>query len=217
MVSAAPLVLILAGGEGSRIGGGKPMRRLGAETLIGRAARLAQSWSDEVRIAVRRGDQVGPIGVPLLADSPEIEGPLGGLAAGLRRARALGRASLLTLPCDMPFVPPDLTERLAAAMDGHNAAVAASGGELHPVCALWRTEALDFLEDYLATGRRSLRGFADAAGHVAVEWDSKPLDPFFNINSEADLRAAEVFDAARSRAARPTLPRRRRGRRDVAG
>ena len=187
---SALLVAVLAGGEGRRIGGGKPQRRLGGETLLAGALRTARLWSDEVKVVVREADQAGE--APYLLDDPAIAGPLGGLAAALRHACEHGYEAVLTLPCDAPFVPADLADRLRAAI-GSRAAVAASGGELHPVCALWPAAALDRLDSYLATGRRSLRGFADAVGFLAVEWPPEPFDPFFNINSEEDLLRAEAI------------------------
>jgi molybdopterin-guanine dinucleotide biosynthesis protein A len=170
-------IVILAGGEGSRIGGNKPQRLLGGETLLERALRRARSWSDEVLIAARAGGD--------LADDPAIAGPLGGVAAAL----ALG-GDVLTIPCDMPFLPEDLPTRLTSAAA---ATVAASGGRLHPVCALWRAGARNGLADYLATGRRALTGFAEAVGHVVVEWPIEPFDPFFNVNDEADLARADAL------------------------
>ena len=187
---SALLVAVLAGGEGRRIGGGKPQRRLGGETLLAGALRTARLWSDEVKVVVREADQAGE--APYLLDDPAIAGPLGGLAAALRHACEHGYEAVLTLPCDAPFVPADLADRLRAAI-GSRATVAASGGELHPVCALWPAAALDRLDSYLATGRRSLRGFADAVGFLAVEWPPEPFDPFFNINSEEDLLRAEAI------------------------
>src|SRR5207248_3018680 len=76
-------VVILAGGEGSRIGGAKPLRPFAGERLIDRALGQAARWSDLVAIAVRDPAQAEPVEVPMIADAPEIEGPLGGLAAAL--------------------------------------------------------------------------------------------------------------------------------------
>lgn len=177
-------VLVLAGGAGRRIGGGKPLRRLGGVALIDRALAMARRWSEHVAISVRENGGPGRI-----ADAPGLEGPLAGLAAGLDSGWLGGRA-LLTIPCDMPFLPDDLPERLASEAA---ATVAASGGRLHPVCALWRAEARDGLGAYLATGRRSLKGFAEAVGYRAVEWPTEPLDPFFNVNDETDLERAEAL------------------------
>lgn len=178
-------VLILAGGEGSRIGGGKPQRLLGGRTMLDRAIEQARRWSDHVTVAAREAAQLGAANVPLLLDPPGLEGPLGGLASAAR----LDAPAVLTIPCDMPFLPDDLADRLDTALPGHGAALAASGGHVHPVCGLWRTEALAGLDDYAASGRRSLIGFAEAIGYVAVEW---PGDPFFNINNPEDLTEAEA-------------------------
>ncbi|MBX3560923.1 MAG: molybdenum cofactor guanylyltransferase [Sphingomonas sp.] len=179
-----PAVLILAGGESRRIGGGKPLRLLGGRTLLERAVALAQGWSDSVTVAARSAAQVGSLEIRLLLDPPGLEGPLGGLASALR----LGRPLVLTIPCDMPFLPDDLPARLAAALPGHGAALAMSGGQVHPVCGLWRIDALAQLRGYAGSGRRSLIGLAETIGYVAVEW---PGDPFFNVNSPEDLAEAE--------------------------
>ena len=170
-------IVILAGGEGRRMGGGKPQRLLGGEALLDRALRQARTWSDEVLVAAREGGD--------LQDDPAIEGPLGGIAAAL----ALG-GDVLTMACDMPFLPDDLPARLGS---DAAATVAASGGQLHPVCALWKAEAAAGLPAYLASGRRSLTGFAEAVGYQTVQWPTEPFDPFFNINDEADLARAEAL------------------------
>jgi molybdopterin-guanine dinucleotide biosynthesis protein A len=192
----APLVAILAGGEGRRMGGGKPTRTLGGQRLIDRAVGLARQWSDEPLVVLREAGQIESLDERAIFDAPGIEGPLAGLAAALGAARAAGRDRVLTFGCDMPFLPADLGERLSEALataPGIGAAVAASGGRLHPICALWRAEAGDRIDDYAATGRRSLRGFAEAVGCVAVDWPVGEVDPFLNVNSEEELKAAEAL------------------------
>ena len=184
-------VVILAGGLGRRIGGSKPLRSLSGTRLIDRAAELARQWSPIVAVSVRDPDQVGGARLSCILDDAEIEGPLGGLAAALRYARGAGCETVLSIPVDMPFLPGDLAERLAGASADARAVIAASGGELHPVCGLWRGSSLDALPAYLATGRRSLRGFAEAIGVARVDWPIIPSDPFFNINSPDDLAVAE--------------------------
>lgn len=186
-------VVILAGGEARRIGGGKPLRLLGGISLIDRALDFARAWSDDVAVSVRSADQIGGAETVRLTDVPEIEGPLAGLAAALRHAQAHGRPAVLTMPCDMPFLPADLPVALDAALgEDVAAAVASSGGRLHPVCALWQVRAAAALPDYVRSGRRSLHGFAEHVGFTAVAWPAEPFDPFFNINSEEDLHAAEA-------------------------
>ena len=182
---------ILAGGEGRRIGGGKPSLELGSKSLLERAVEQASGWTDSIRIVVRSPSQVSTIGLPYLVDRPDIEGPLGGLAAGLEWANAIGADSLLTIPCDMPFLPGDLAQRLVGAIGEASTAIASSRCQLHPVCGLWRSELSYPLDDYASTGRRSLKGFVDLVGFNQVNWATDPVDPFFNINSPSDMHAAQ--------------------------
>ncbi len=193
MTSGLPIV-ILAGGEGRRLGGGKPLRQVGGISLLDRAIAMARSWSGDVAMAMRDVPMQSP--VPVLVDDPAIEGPLAGLASALRRACERGAECVLTLPCDAPFLPIDLPTRLAAAIGNAAAAIAESGGEIHPVCGLWRAQALDRLDPYLASGRRSLRGYAEEVGFVAVDWGCDPIDPFFNVNTAEDLAIAETLLAS---------------------
>ena len=184
-------VVILAGGEGSRIGGGKPLRLLAGERLIDRALRIARGWSDVIAVAVRDPAQVERVNAPLITDEPDIGGPLAGLVAALRFTARSGRQLLLTIPADSPFLPSDLLDRLCSEVGDSDCAIAASGGRLHPVCALWRTSAETRLEDYLTGERRSLQAFAALVGFREVEWRCDPVDPFFNINTADELDQAE--------------------------
>lgn len=184
--------VVLAGGEGRRIGGGKPQRRLCGQTLLTRALAHARIYSGAVAVAVREPSQVFPPPDAVLIADAAWEGPLGGLAAALTFASETGCDAALTLPCDMPFVPPDLALRLGDALEG-GAALASSGGRLHPVCGLWRVDCLEHMLAYAAAGRRSLKGFAAEVGFIAVDWVTEPVDPFFNVNTAEDLGLAETL------------------------
>lgn len=203
-MSAKTAVVVLAGGEGRRMGGGKPLRPFGETTLIAHAVALARRWSPLVAVAVREPGQVeGAVEAPLVLDDPAVEGPIAGLAAGLAFAREVGAERLLTIPCDAPRLPRDLLARLEAAMaDGVCAAVPESGGELRPDCALWDVAAAERLPAYLAKGGRSLRDFAAACGQAQVSW---PADGgvFDNANTPEALAALQP-------AAQPHQPRPRR-------
>ena len=186
-------IVVLAGGEGRRMGGSKPRRRLGETSLVAHAVSLARAWSPLVAIAVRSEDQVaGATDAPLILDDPGVEGPIAGLATALAFARESGAARLLTIPCDAPRLPSDLLTRLGEALTATTlVAVASSGGTLHPTCALWRPAALARLPDYVASGRRSLQGFARDCGMAVTEWDIGDGDPFANANTPEDLAALQ--------------------------
>lgn len=191
-------VLILAGGDGHRIGGAKPFRKLGGTSLLDLAWRRAEAWSPKLAVGLRSAEQFGELSYPSITDDQHIEGPLASLSAGLAWAGRCGAGELLTIPCDTPFLPEDLLSRLAAGIGKAAVAVPVSGGRLHPTCALWRTAVASSLATYVAEGRRSLEGFARFAGFVPVDWPIQEQDPFANINTPEELAAAQAV-ADRSR------------------
>jgi molybdenum cofactor guanylyltransferase len=190
-------VVIMAGGAGSRIGGDKAGRLLAGRPLLSYVVDQARRYSDEVALAVKSAEQAPGHGLPVLTDGPE-PGPMAAIASAFRFAASRGLTAVLTLPCDTPFLPADLAERLAAT--GAAAAVPASGGRLHPSCALWRADSA-VLWRYIEAGNSSLVGLARTLGMAEVVWGTDPFDPFFNVNEPADLATAEQWLAANGRGA----------------
>lgn len=183
------VVAVLAGGEGRRMGGIKALRLFHGRPLVAHAVELARHWSDRVVVVVRDPAQVaGAVDAPLTLDRAGIPGPLAGLAGALEYVRSLGGGRLLTLPCDMPRLPRDLADRLAAAMGAeHKVALPAIDGQLQPVCGLWQVTALDQLPAYVASGQSSLRGFAAACGLAAVEFGAEAALAFTGANTPEEL------------------------------
>ncbi|MDP2261507.1 MAG: NTP transferase domain-containing protein [Caulobacter sp.] len=185
------MVVVLAGGAGRRMGGGKPLRLLRGHSLISIALDKARGWSPRVAVSVRSPDQVGPVDAPLILDGPDIAGPLAGLAAALDLARLASVPRLLTLPCDMPGLPDDLARRLCEALvPDAGAVVATCGGRLHPVCAVWDVRVRADLPAYIAAGRSSVKGFAEVVGMETVDWTLQAAPAFSNLNTPADLDQA---------------------------
>ncbi|OQW61163.1 MAG: hypothetical protein A4S17_02090 [Proteobacteria bacterium HN_bin10] len=195
--SPVSCVLVLAGGAGVRIGGAKPERALGGHRLIDHTIQIARRGGRRVAVGLRAAEQVEVDGVRVVLDRPDIEGPLAGLAAGLEWAKEVGADFLFTLPCDAPFLPHDLAERLQMRQRASGAAVVlpASHGRLHPSCGVWRTNVICALRDFLSSRRRSLIGFAEHAGYAVEDWGAPARDPFFNVNTPEDLAQAEAWFA----------------------
>lgn len=180
--------VVLAGGEGRRMGGGKSLKPWRGGTLVSQALEKARGFAPSVAVAVRAPDQAAGLAAPLLTDPPHIAGPLAGLSSALAFAAGQGVDAVLTLPCDVPLAPDDLAVRLAEALtDDVSVTMAESRGRWHPTCALWRAGLDGALADYAAAGGRSLRGFAERAGLRLVDWGAAEPDPFANVNTPEDL------------------------------
>jgi molybdopterin-guanine dinucleotide biosynthesis protein A len=197
--------LILAGGQGSRMGGrDKAFCPLAGRPLIAHVCdRLARQG---VRLAISANGDAGRFarfGLPVLADPmPGFPGPLAGVLAGLDWARALGFGGVVSVAVDTPFFPEDLVARLLAPGGAAVAAAADDQGVIrrHPTAAFWPVTVAPALRDWLASGERRLGGFARAVGAAevvfaratdAVATDPMAPDPFANINTPDDLARAE--------------------------
>lgn len=197
-------IAIFAGGQGARIGGNKPSRRLAGRPLAAHVRDRVSQWNAPVWQLVRQAGQGGLEGVEEIVDtSPPgiaLEGPLAGLYPALLRAEAQG-FDLLTVPVDMPFLPGDLPGRLGAALVGERGpvcAMAQSHGRPHPVCTLWRGPVSGLIAEQAVAGQFSLKALAARAGVRHVTWTQTP-DPFFNINTPDDLAEAQALLAAADR------------------
>jgi molybdopterin-guanine dinucleotide biosynthesis protein A len=188
-VNQPAAIVIAAGGDGVRIGGAKASRLLDGRRLIDHALAWAMRHSDAVALAARPGAADWQTGLPLLVDRHAGIGPISALAGAFRFARQQQRPAVLMIGCDMPFLPDDLLASLQSALPGHAAAMPVSAGRRHPMATLW-TPDVTAIEDHVAGGGQPLWRFARSVGMVEVPWDDTP-DPFMNINTPADLAAAE--------------------------
>lgn len=193
MATEAPLGVILAGGQASRMGGGdKGLRAFRGGTLLGAViARLSPQVADLALNAGGDPARFAAFGLPVIPDPvADQPGPLAGVLAAMDWAAGQGVATVVTVPCDTPFLPGDLVPRLLLAGNG-GLAIAASGGRLHPTVALWPVALRDDLRATLARGERKVRVFADRHGAALADFPLTTPDSFANANTPADLTRLE--------------------------
>ncbi len=185
-------IIILAGGDGRRIGGSKHDKRLNGKPLLEYTMERAALYGDNIAIQLAYENQIDSVDIPQIIDEPDINGPLGGVIAALKWCKIHGYDSMLTLPCDCPFLPDDLLTRLSTAANGSDSiAMPVSHESLHPVCSLWQTSHLMQLQNNADKGQLSLKRNALDCGIIKVEWDTQTYDPFFNVNTLDELKEAE--------------------------
>lgn len=203
MTSTSIPGVLLAGGRAQRMGGGdKPLRMVDGRTILERViARLAPQCSRLILNANGDPARFAGNGLAVVPDGVAgFPGPLAGILAGLDWVAAhMPEARwMLSAAGDCPFLPRDLVARLAAARAAEQAelAVAASGGQTHPVIGLWPIGLREDLRHALvAEDIRKVTRFTARYKAATVSWPSVPLDPFFNANTALDLAEAERLAA----------------------
>jgi len=184
--------LILAGGRGTRMGHvDKGLQPFGGTTMVAHVlARLEPQVATLAINANRNLDTYAACGVPVWPDdTPDYAGPLAGLQAGLRRCAT---TYLLTAPCDSPFLPADLAERLLDGLRAIDADLAVAVTEengrrqVHPVFCLLKAGLEPVLSAYLDGGGRRMDGWYPQIRVTEVLFDD--ADAFRNINTLDELR-----------------------------
>lgn len=159
--------MIVAGGRSRRLGHAKPFVDVGGRTVLARIL-AAGAHIPDVVLAVRdvrpfrnalaaegwdagSGDAARPPGsvalrdpsgrtVIVVPDPVSDLGPLAGLASGLGAARGM---ICVVVAGDLPFVTPELVDRLSAELANDadaDAVVPCARGQDQPLCAAYRTE-----------------------------------------------------------------------------
>jgi molybdopterin-guanine dinucleotide biosynthesis protein A len=180
--------VILAGGEGRRMGGAdKGLQLLDGRPLVQWVLERLQPQVGQVVISANRNlERYRALGCPVLEDlTPGFAGPLAGLQAAMAGATT---PLLLAAPCDSPRLPADLGSRLLATLEAAHAdlAVPRAGDRAHRAFCLVRCELLPRLDAFLAGGGRKLGLWYETLNTVEVDFDDEAA-AFGNINSIADL------------------------------
>lgn len=193
---------VLAGGQGSRMGGvDKGLQLFQGQALAKRAAERLSPQVNKVCInANRHLEDYRAWGLEVFPDKEQgFAGPLMGFLTGLQHCPT---DWLLVVPCDSPFFPLDVASRLAAEASARQTPLAvvnapellnAGTFELRPqpVFCLLHKDLKDSLESFLASGGRKIDAWTSAHPLALVNFNlaSDAPQAFANANTWAELQA----------------------------
>jgi molybdopterin-guanine dinucleotide biosynthesis protein A len=191
--AARPIVAVLAGGRGTRIGGAKSTRALAGRSLISYPLSSARAAGLEAVVVAKPDTALPAIQERVIVEPDGPRHPLCGALAALEHAQRRSPGSgVVVVGADMPLVTPALLRALAR-LD--RAVLLEVDGRRQPLPVR-----------LLPTHARSLRGaleaesslraaFAALDPRVLVEDELRAFgDPrrlCFSVNTPADLRRAE--------------------------
>ncbi len=193
--------VVLAGGRSRRMGRDKSLLRLGGErapTLLERSLAVLRPLCAPVWVSCRTGQTFA--GQCCVQDILPVSGPICGVHAALVRARAEGIPAVLVLSCDMPFMHTAMLRRLvtAAAASPPEAlmtAFMAPNGWTESLAAIYRVEAVPFLEAATAQGRLKMREAVPPERQRFEPYGAEDARVFFNLNTPQDLQRAAAHPA----------------------
>lgn len=196
----AVLGIILAGGEGRRMGGPKDGVAVPGGTLLSRA------WNAVAPVGPRvilQGGAAAPRGMETAPDLRPGEGPLAGLEAALLHAREAGAPGVAVLAVDLPRVTAPVVLELARRWRGlespeMSAVVADTRRGLQPLAGIYGAGLAEELSRWLDGGSpRSARAWAESLGDSLVAVHEAELtevaghpEAFLNVNRPGHVERA---------------------------
>jgi molybdopterin-guanine dinucleotide biosynthesis protein A len=199
--------VILAGGRGSRMGGvDKGLQNFNGMPLALHTLTRLQISAGVGNIMINANRNLAAyesFGVRVWPDTlADFAGPLAGFLSGLEHCKT---PYLLTVPCDAPLLPLDLTQRLAGALEREDTDIAmvaapeaGEDGQMQmrtqPVFCLLRVELLQSLVRFTQDGGRKVDSWTALHKTAVVTFDQPGDNPqaFFNANTLAELQQLEA-------------------------
>lgn len=199
-------VAILAGGRARRLGGlDKSALRIGRQSILERQLAAAAGLADRFLVVGGLPDRFDRTGIRVVPDRLPGAGALGGIYTALCEAAT---PHVLVMAGDLPFVSPEVLERLAE-LAGRtvDAAVPRTADGLQPLCAVYARRIGNRVRRHIESGHLKVQ---DLLAAVRVRelgpGDIASLDPtghsFFNVNTPDDLDRAVRLAARADRHAR---------------
>ena len=184
---------VLAGGTSSRMGSDKAFLRLGEETLLSRALKLAGAVASEVCI-VGDAKKFAVFG-QVVEDVYRERGPLGGIHAALSGSTT---ELNLMLAVDLPFVTQELLQYLLsrALESGAMVTVPRTGSGFQPLCAVYRRGFAEVAEQSLLEGKNKIDSLFASVETCVIE-ENELLragfseQMFRNLNTHEELEKAK--------------------------
>lgn len=199
-------LVILAGGEGSRLGARKTRLRVGGQAIL-EDLLLRMNWPGE-KLLIARRDDATPAGHDafdqVLFDLEENQGPLAGVMTAIQYVETARERieALCVVAIDMHHLSAEHTRRLIATVAAASAKIAMfrrSEGDsrvIEPLPLFIHADGFGAIKAYYDSGERSLRGLLKLAGAKAIiappVWGNRP---FAGINTLDEMNRAglDVF------------------------
>jgi len=188
--------IVLAGGKGLRLGRDKTAETFGDTSLLERVVSSLSLFEGDIIIVTAIKQSLPQFsGYPTLRVAADIypgKGTLGGIYTGLTASNSFYN---LVVACDMPFLNQALLRYLVQLADGFDLVLPRLGSMIEPLHAVYSKNCLAAIENLLRQDSLKISNLLTLVKVRYVEaeeinrFDPKHLS-FFNINTEADLKAA---------------------------
>ena len=189
------LGVVLAGGKSQRFGEDKSQVKLQGKLLIDYVLKeIVDEFNETLIIANNSINFMQSNKISITRDFQSGLGPLGGVLTAMKWVKEKNKKYkwISTFPTDTPFFT---SKELNFFYENINIKESKlffikNQNRRHNIFGLWSIDLIEKLENDLLKGKRKVEVWANSIGVKIVNIDCKKPDPFFNINTEEDLKKA---------------------------
>ena len=189
------IIVILAGGQSRRFGGGyKTLYTFNKISILDRIIQNFKKLEVEIVLNVNSNeDQFLKTGLHLIKDELEnFQGPLAGIYSSMKWVLENRKNIewIFTSPSDTPFLNKNLVNKFLSTDYNNktNIVIAKSSNKTHPVIGFWHISLIKSLEEFLAKDNRKIMHWVEGQNYEILNFENK--NNFFNINTQTDLEEA---------------------------
>lgn len=190
MIIRGTSLLVLAGGESSRMGYPKHLLPAAGGTLIDHIIDNLGNLFSEVLVA-GRGLEQNRTDIRFVEDLKLLRSPLVGILTGMKESN---NPDVFVMGCDMPFVRADLIRYLTSRKSSKSdIVIPVVKGYYEPLCAVYSCSIADRISQYVDSGGRKVTGFFEKVKVTEIlESSIRSYDPllksFINLNTPNEYR-----------------------------
>ena len=193
------LAVVLAGGKSKRFGRDKSQVKLGNKILIDYILDEIIDFYKDILVVTNEPIKFSNSNkISLTSDFQKGLGPLGGVLSAMKwiKDNKKNYKWISTFPIDTPFFKKKHLNKFYKEVDLNksNLFFMKSKNTRHNIFGLWSIELYEKLEFALNKGDRKVELWANKMGVKTIDFDHENnKDPFFNINTEEDLKTAKIL------------------------
>ena len=189
------LGVVLAGGKSQRFGKDKSQVKLQDKLLINYILNeIINEFKEILIVANKNINFMQSKKISITKDFEKGLGPLGGVLSAMKWIKEKKKEYkwISTFPTDTPFFTKKELTFFYENIDINESKLffIKDKNKRHNIFGLWSLDLIEHLEKDLLKGMRKVELWADSIGVKIINIDYKKPDPFFNINTEEDLKKA---------------------------
>tara|TARA_B100000900_G_C20439049_1_gene658227 strand:- start:325 stop:939 length:615 start_codon:yes stop_codon:yes gene_type:complete len=189
------LGVVLAGGKSQRFGKDKSQVKLQDKLLINYILNeIINEFKEILIVANKNINFMQSKKISITKDFEKGLGPLGGVLSAMKWIKEKKKEYkwISTFPTDTPFFTKKELTFFYENIDINESKLffIKDKNKRHNIFGLWSLDLIEHLEKDLFKGERKVELWADSIGVKIINIDYKKPDPFFNINTEEDLKKA---------------------------